>query len=172
MGALVVREGVSLQPLLHGGGQERDRRSGTHNVAGIVGMAAAMAATVEAREATVARVAVLRDRLANGLLAAVPGAHETGDRSTKIAGNCHVRFPGVESEALLVLLDDAGICASAGSACTSGAIEPSHVLLAMGIERDDALTSIRFSLGVTTGESDVDLALKVVPDAVARLREG
>ncbi len=172
VGALVVREGVSLQPLLHGGGQERDRRSGTHNVAGIVGMAAAMAATVEAREATVARVAVLRDRLANGLLAAVPGAHETGDRSTKIAGNCHVRFPGVESEALLVLLDDAGICASAGSACTSGAIEPSHVLLAMGIERDDALTSIRFSLGVTTGESDVDLALKVVPDAVARLREG
>jgi cysteine desulfurase len=170
VGALVVREGVDVMPLLHGGGQERDRRSGTHNVAGIVGMAAAMAATVASREATVARVGALRDRLADGLLAAVPGARETGARATKIAGNCHLRFPAVESEALLVLLDDAGICASAGSACTSGAIEPSHVLLALGIERDDALSSVRFSLGVTTTDSDVDLALKVVPDAVARLR--
>jgi cysteine desulfurase len=172
VGALVVREGVSVSPLLHGGGQERDRRSGTHNVAGIVGMAAAMAATAAGREATVARVGALRDRLADGLLAAVPGARETGDRRAKIAGNCHLRFPGAESEALLVLLDDAGICASAGSACTSGAIEPSHVLLAMGIERENALSSVRLSLGVTTSGSDVDLALKVVPDAVARLREG
>jgi cysteine desulfurase len=171
VGALVVREGVALKPLLHGGGQERDRRSGTHNVAGIVGMAAAMAATVASRDATVARVAPLRDRLADGLLASVAEARETGDRAMKIAGNCHLRFAGVESESLLVLLDDAGICASAGSACTSGAIEPSHVLLAMGVERDDALSSVRFSLGVTTGDSDVDLALKVVPDAVARLRE-
>ena len=171
VGALVVREGVALEPLLHGGGQERERRSGTHNVAGIVGMAAAMNATVVTREATVARVAALRDRLADGLLAVVPGAQETGERATKIAGNCHVRFAGVESESLLVLLDDAGICASAGSACTSGAIEPSHVLMAMGIGRDDALSSIRLSLGVTTSESDVDLALKAVPDAVARLRE-
>jgi cysteine desulfurase len=172
VGALVVREGVALTPLLQGGGQERDRRSGTHNVAGIVGMAAAVTATVAEREATVARVSALRDQLADGLLAAVPGARETGDRTTKIAGNCHLRFAGTESEALLVLLDDAGICASAGSACTSGAIEPSHVLLAMGIEREDALSSVRLSLGVTTSGSDVDLALKVVPDAVARLREG
>jgi cysteine desulfurase len=172
VGALLVREGISLTPLLHGGGQERDRRSGTHNVAGIVGMAAAMAATVAGRGAMVARVGALRDQLADGLLAAVPGARETGRRSTKIAGNCHLRFPGVESESLLVLLDDAGICASAGSACTSGAIEPSHVLLAMGVDRDEALSSVRFSLGVTTSDSDVELALKVVPDAVARLREG
>ena len=172
VGALVVREGVRLEPLLHGGGQERDRRSGTHNVAGIVGMAAAMAATVDSRDETVARVSVLRDRLADGLLEAVPGTRETGDRRIKIAGNCHLRFGDVESESLLVLLDDAGLCASAGSACTSGAIEPSHVLLAMGIARDDALSSVRFSLGVTTSESDVDLALKTVPDAVARLREG
>jgi cysteine desulfurase len=170
VGALVVRRGTTLAPILLGGGQERDLRSGTHNVAGIVGMAAAMAATVATRVDTVTRVAALRDRLADGLLAAVPGARETGDRSAKIAGNCHLRFPGVEAESLLVLLDDAGICASAGSACASGAMEPSHVLLAMGFGVADALASVRFSLGVTTTEAEVDLALKVVPDAVAHLR--
>jgi cysteine desulfurase len=172
VGALVVRRGVRIAPILHGGGQEQERRSGTHNVAGIVGMAAAMQATVSEREATVARVAKLRDRLADGLLAAVPGAQETGDRAAKVAGNCHIRFPEVESEALLVLLDDAGVCASAGSACASGAIEPSHVLTAMGIPRDEALAAVRFSLGATTTDLDVDLTLKVVPDAVARLRGG
>ena len=168
VGALVAR--VPVKPILHGGGQEAERRSGTHNVAGIVGMAAAMQATVDQRSATNERVAKLRDRLADGLLAAVPGARETGDRSRKVPGNCHLRFPGVESEALLVLLDDAGICASAGSACASGAIEPSHVLTAMGIPPDEALSSVRLSLGATTTDADVDLALKAIPDAVARLR--
>ena len=168
VGALVAR--VPVKPILHGGGQEADRRSGTHNVAGIVGMAAAMQATVDQRAATNARVAQLRDRLADGLLAAIPDAVETGDRSKKVPGNCHLRLPGVESEALLVLLDEAGICASAGSACASGAIEPSHVLTAMGIPRDEALSSVRLSLGTTTTDADVDLALKAVPDAVARLR--
>jgi cysteine desulfurase len=133
-------------------------------------MAAAMQVTVARRDATVARVRALRDRLADGLLAAVPSTRETGDRATKVAGNCHLRFEGVESEALLILLDEAGVCASAGSACTSGAIEPSHVLTAMGIDEADALTSVRLSLGPTTTDDDVDLALKVVPDAVARLR--
>ncbi|HEV7888361.1 MAG TPA: cysteine desulfurase family protein [Acidimicrobiales bacterium] len=170
VGALAVRGGVRLRPILHGGGQEADRRSGTHNVAGIVGMAAALKATVEQRAATVERVGRLRDRLANGLLAAIPGARETGERATKTAGNCHLRFPGVESESLLVLLDEAGVCASAGSACASGAIEPSHVLTAMGVPRDEALASVRLSLGSTTTDADVDLALKAVPDAVARLR--
>ena len=170
VGALVVRDGVRVDPILHGGGQERDRRSGTHNVAGIVGMAAAMRATVAARVETVARVTALRDRLADGLLAAVTDAAETGDRSSKIAGNCHLSFAGVESEALLVLLDGAGVCASAGSACTSGAIEPSHVLVAMGVAKARALGSLRLSLGVTTSESDVDRALEAVPAAVARLR--
>lgn len=172
VGALVVRAGVALDPILHGGGQERDRRSGTHNVAGIVGMAAAMRATVDGREATVARVRSLRDRLADGLLAAVPGAVETGDRATRVAGSCHLRFPGVESEALLVLLDEAGVCASAGSACASGALEPSHVLAAMGVARHEALSSLRLSLGVTTTDDEVDVALKTVPEAVARLRGG
>ncbi|MGI8686185.1 MAG: cysteine desulfurase family protein [Acidimicrobiales bacterium] len=170
VGALVVRAGTHVEPILHGGGQERDRRSGTHNVAGIVGMAAAMRATVAGREATVARVGALRDRLADGLLAAVPGTVETGVRADRIAGSCHLRFPGIESEALLILLDDAGLCASAGSACASGALEPSHVLAAMGVPRDEALAGLRLSLGVTTTDDEVDLALKTVPEAVARLR--
>ncbi|HEX2039246.1 MAG TPA: cysteine desulfurase family protein [Acidimicrobiales bacterium] len=170
VGALVVREGARLAPILHGGGQERERRSGTHNVAGIVGMAAAMRATVESRRATNERVADLRDRLADGLLAAVPGAVETGDRAAKVPGNCHMRFPGTESEALLLLLDEHGVCASAGSACASGAIEPSHVLTAMGLSREEALSSVRFSLGWTSSDADVDLALRVVPEAVERLR--
>lgn len=171
VGALVVRDGVPVAPILHGGGQERDRRSGTHNVAGIVAMAAAMRATVAERASTVARVGALRDRLADGLLASVPGTVETGDRATRVAGNCHLRFEGIESEALLVLLDEAGVCASAGSACASGAMEPSHVLRAMGVRVADALSSVRLSLGTTTTDADVDLALKAVPDAVARLRK-
>ena len=170
VGALVVRSGVQVEPILHGGGQERGRRSGTHNVAGIVGMAAAMRATVDGRQATVDRVRALRDRLADGLLAAVPGAAETGRRSTRVAGSCHLRFPGAESEALLVLLDEAGVCASAGSACASGAVEPSHVLSAMGVPREEALSSLRLSLGATTTDEEVDVALTAVPEAVARLR--
>jgi cysteine desulfurase len=172
VGALVVREPTKVEPILHGGGQEQERRSGTHNLAGIVGMARAMTETVASRAATVERVARLRDRLVDGLLAEVSGAVETGPRDLdrKIAGNAHLRFPGVESESLLILLDDAGVCASAGSACASGAIEPSHVLVAMGVPAGEALGSLRLSLGATTTGDDIDLALKVVPDAVARLR--
>jgi len=172
VGALVVRQGVTVKPIIHGGGQERDRRSGTHNVAGIVSMAAAMRATVEHRKATVARVGALRNRLADGLLAAVPGCTETGDRATKIAGNCHLSFEGVESEELLVLLDAAGVYASAGSACASGAVDPSHVLAAMGMTRAQAVGSLRLSLGTGTTPAEVDLALHAIPAAVARLRTG
>ena len=172
VGALVVRQGATVRPILHGGGQEHDRRSGTHNVAGIVAMAAAMRATVDERDATVARVAALRDRLADGLLAAVPGCVETGDRSTKIAGNCHLSFEGVDSESLLVLLDAAGVYASAGSACASGAVDPSHVLAAMGVPRRRAAGSLRLSLGTGTTGADVDLALAAVPAAVERVRAG
>jgi len=172
VGALAVRGDLPLAPVIHGGGQERDRRSGTHNVAGIVGMAAAMQAAVAGREETAARVRLLRDRLADELLATVPGTTETGDRASKIPGNCHLCFDGVESESLLLLLDDAGVYASAGSACASGAMEPSHVLTAMGVPTSKALGSLRLSLGPTTTDADIDLALKAVPDAVARLREG
>jgi cysteine desulfurase len=170
VGALIVREGISVDPIIHGGGQERDRRSGTYNVAGIVGMAAAMQGTLSERQRTVERVTCLRDRLADGLLAAVPDTTETGSRAQKVAGNCHLSFAGVESEALLVLLDGAGVCASAGSACTSGAVEPSHVLTAMGVPADRAIGALRLSLGATTTDADVDLALEVIPAAVERLR--
>lgn len=170
VGALVVRAGTEVAPVIHGGGQERDRRSGTHNVAGVVGMAAAMRTTVDDRAAMVERVGRLRDRLADGLLASVPGTVETVARADKVAGNCHLQFEGVESEALLVLLDDAGVCAAAGSACASGAVEPSHVLTAMGVDHGAALSAVRLSLGWTTTDDDVDLALKAIPEAVARLR--
>jgi cysteine desulfurase len=170
VGALVVRDGAEPSPILLGGGQERELRSGTHNVAGIVGMAAAARATVDTRKAVVDRVAPLRDRLVDRLVASIPDAVETGDRARKIAGNAHVRFRGIESEALLVLLDDAGVCASAGSACASGAMEPSHVLTAIGVDRDEALGSLRLSLGHTTRDADVDRAVAAVTAAVARLR--
>jgi cysteine desulfurase len=171
VGALVVREGTSLRPQLLGGGQERERRSGTHNVAGIAGFAAALAATVAERTATVARVAALRDRLADGLLAAVPGSRETGRRDGKVAGSCHLLLDRVESEALLVLLDRQGVCASAASSCASGALEPSHVLAAMGVSRVEARGALRLSLGATTTGADVDHALEVIPPAVGRLRQ-
>jgi cysteine desulfurase len=170
VGALVVREGTPLRAQLLGGGQERERRSGTSNVAGIAGFAAALAATTAGRDATVARVSRLRDRLADGLLAAVPGCRETGERTTKVAGTCHVLLEGVESEALLVLLDQDGICASAASSCASGALEPSHVLAAMGLSPREAGGSLRLSLGATTVDADVDRALACIPGAVARLR--
>jgi len=169
-GALVVRDGVVLEPLIEGGGQEGGVRSGTSNVAGAVAMAAALRATCATREAEVARIARLRDRLVDGLRSRVPDTCENGDRAAKVAGNAHVGFRGVEAETLLVALDQAGVCAAAGSSCSSGATEPSHVLAAMGIARDDALSSIRLSLGFASTDADVDVALEVVPAAVARLR--
>jgi cysteine desulfurase len=169
-GALVVRGGVPLEPLLEGGGQERGVRSGTSNVAGAVAMATALRITCAERAAVVARVGALRDRLVDGLLASVTDAFENGDRASKVAGNAHVGFRGVEAQTLLVALDRAGVCAAAGSSCSSGATEPSHVLAAMGVPRADALSSIRLSLGFASTEHDVDVALDVIPRAVAQLR--
>jgi cysteine desulfurase len=169
-GALVVRAGSRVRPRIEGGGQERGRRSGTPNVAGAVGMAAALAAATSEREAVITRAARLRDRLGDGLLAAVPGTVETGDRADRVAGILHVRFAGVEAEAMVVLLDQAGIAASAGAACSSGAVEPSHVLLAMGLSTGEAGSGVRFSLGATTTDEDVARALARVPDVVERLR--
>jgi cysteine desulfurase len=178
-GALVVRRGVELAPLIHGGSQERGKRPGTHDVAGIVGLAAALVAATAGRPDTTRRVGALRDRLADGLVSSVVGLLETGasfghegrvDRSRKLASSCHVRVEGVDQEELLVLLDDDGVCASAGAACASGALEPSHVLLAMGMSVSEAKSAVRFSLGYTTTSADVDHALAVVPKAVERLR--
>jgi cysteine desulfurase len=171
VGALVVRHGRRLRPVIHGGGQERERRSGTHNVAGIVAMAAALRATDSERIGVVERAAAQRDRLGDGLLAAVGGCCETGRRQDKVAGTLHLRFAGVASEALVVLLDEAGVAVSAGAACSSGAVEVSHVLVAMGLGHDEAASGIRFSLGATTTAADIDQALAVVPGAVARLRD-
>ncbi len=149
VGVLVVRKGTPFTPLLLGGGQERDRRSGSHNVAGIVAAAVAARRCGDERELTVKRVAAMRDRLADGLLAAIPGAYESGvtgvpaDRDHKIAGSCHLCFEGVEAESLLFLLDREGVCATAASSCASGAAEPSHVLAARGIDRSLAGGSLR-----------------------------
>jgi cysteine desulfurase len=170
VGVLVVRDGVQLTPRQVGGGQEREHRSGTQNVAGIVAMGAAARLTVEERKQIVDRVEPRRDRLADGLLASIGGTHESGDRARKISGNCHVCFDDIESEALLYLLERAGIMASAASSCASGAQDPSHVLAAIGLSRALAGGSLRLSLGATTTDEDVDRALEVLPDAVARLR--
>ncbi len=170
VGALAVRHGTGLVALAHGGGQERERRSGTQNVAGIVAMAAALDRPAAEQVREHLRVAALRDRLAEGLLASVPDTAWTGSRYC-VPGFCHLRFAGVEAEALVLLLDDAGLSVSAGAACSSGAVEPSHVLLAMGFDRAEASSGIRFSLGWTTTDEDVDLALSVVPDVVAKLRD-
>ncbi len=171
VGALVVRKGVELAPQLLGGGQERGLRSGTHNVAGIVGMAAAAKVVLHARAAQTLRVSSLRDRLVDGILATVPNTVETGSRSGKVANSAHLCFAGVESEALLFLLEDAGVYASAASSCSSGAQDPSHVLAAMGYSRDLAGGSLRLSLGYETTTADVDVALIAVADSVSRLRE-
>ena len=170
IGALVVRGGVELEPLIEGGGQERGLRSGTSNVAGAVAMAAALRVTCSERAADVTRIAVLRDRLVDGVLATVPDAFENGERRAKVAGNAHVGFRGVDAETLLVALDQAGVYAAAGLSCSSGATEPSHVLAAMGLSRDAALSSIRLSLGFASTDHDVDVALDVIPRAVAQLR--
>lgn len=169
VGVLVVREGVALVPEVEGGGQERGLRAGTVNVAGVVALATALRVTHEQRVEEVERVRALRDRLAAGLLAARPDAFVNGDPDRKVAGNLHLGLPGTESEALLLMLDRAGVCAAAGSSCSSGATEPSHVLAAMGLERADALASIRLSLGYASTGDDVDAALAAIPAAVDQL---
>jgi len=169
-GALVVRDDIVLQPLLEGGGQERGLRAGTVNVAGAVAMAAALRVTIEQRDDEIARITTLRDRLLDGLEGAIPGLAVNGDRAHKVAGSLHVRIPGVEADTLLVALDRAGVCAAAGSSCSSGATEPSYVLAAMGMDRGDALSSIRLSLGFASTPADVDAALAVIPEVVRGVR--
>jgi cysteine desulfurase len=175
VGALVVRKGTPLRPRTLGGGQERELRSGTHNVAGIVGMAAALTAKARRRDDEAERVRFLRDRLADGLLARIPEARETavdpsGQRDHLLPSTLHLTISGVESEALLFLLDEAGVCASAASACASGAQEASHVLAAMGAAQQATVGALRLSLGWTSTEPDVDRVLDVLPEVVGKLR--
>lgn len=171
VGALVVRPGIPLRAQALGGGQERELRSGTQDVAGIVGFAAALRDVLARRDETATRVGARRDRLGDALAAAVPGLVETAPgRGDRLPGTLHVCVPGVESEALLFLLDEAGLCASAASACASGAQQASHVLAAMGVADDVARGALRLTLGWSTTDADVDRALEVIPAAVSRLQ--
>jgi cysteine desulfurase len=171
VGILTMREGRKVRPLLRGGGQERDRRSGTHNLAGIVATAEALRVTDSDRSSHSRTVVMLRERLLAGLMRAIPGLHVTIDPEISVPGIVHVCVEEVESEALLFLLDQEGVCASAASACASGAMEPSHVLAAMGVDRQLARGALRLSLGATTTEDDIDRAVLVISDAVDRLRK-
>jgi cysteine desulfurase len=174
VGVLIERGGPKIDPLIIGGGQERERRSGTHNVAGIAAAATALRLTDVEREDERVRLTVLRDRLVDGLLSRLEGVIETIPRNdptvTKVAGSAHVCITGVESESLLFLLDEAEVCASAASACASGAMEPSHVLAAMGVDHNVALGSLRLSLGHATTDADVSRGIEAITEAVTRLR--
>ncbi len=170
VGVLVERGGPQVAPLIIGGGQERERRSGTHNTAGIVAAATALRLADAERDLERVRLAQLRDDLVAGLRARIPDLVETVPPEHKVAGSAHVCIPGVESEALLFLLDQAGVCASAASACASGAMEPSHVLAALGVDREVAMGALRLTLGNETTRRDVEGAIDVVAGAVDQLR--
>ena len=170
VGALYVRRPLRLPPLLHGGGQEKGRRSGTENVPGVIGMAAALKEAVAQLEAEGARLSALRDRLIDGLTR-LPYTRLTGDPENRLPGTASFVFEGVEGEALLLHLDARGIFASSGSACSSASLDPSHVLLAIGLPHAIAHGSLRLSLGRETTEADVDAILREVSRAVQYLRE-
>jgi cysteine desulfurase len=155
---------------VEGGGHERGLRAGTQNVPGIVALATALQTTHERRSEEVARIAALRDALERGLAAQVEGFSVNGSAAARVAGVLHCSFDGVDAETLLVALDQQGVMAASGSACSSGAIDPSHVLLAMGMPRERALSAVRFSLGYASTRADVEHALAVVPEVVAKLR--
>ncbi|MEZ0342523.1 cysteine desulfurase family protein [Mycobacterium sp. pV006] len=172
VGALLLRRDADCVPQLHGGGQERDVRSGTQDVAGAVAMAAAARDAVETIDATAARLRSLRDRLVDGVLGAVDDVYLNGARGAgRLPGNAHFTFRGCEGDSLLMLLDAKGIECSTGSACTAGVARPSHVLTAMGAESASARGSLRLSLGHTSTDGDVDAALAVLPAAVERARQ-
>lgn len=171
VGALYVRKGIPFRPFLRGGHQERGRRAGTENTASIValGRACELAVMNMAEERT--RVKALRDRLEAGLLAAIPDSMVNGDPENRLPNTTSVAFKYVEGEAILLLMDGHGICASSGSACTSGSLEPSHVLRAMGVPFTYAHGSIRFSLSRFNTDEDVDLVLRELPPIIKRLRD-
>ncbi|MFO7169118.1 MAG: cysteine desulfurase family protein, partial [Chloroflexota bacterium] len=171
VGALYVRHGVPLMPLISGGGQERRRRAGTENVAGAVGLAEALRRAEEQRPQYVAHCAALRDRLVAGVLERVPHATLNGHPTQRLPNNANIAFEGVEGESVLLLLDQHGIAASSGSACTSGSLEASHVLQALGIPYERAIGSLRFTVGRATTEEEVDTLLEVLPAVIEQLRE-
>lgn len=170
VGLLYVRDGISLEPVLHGGGQELGRRSGTHNVAGIVGLGAAMEAAVKDRAGFRLRVGEARDRLETRLREAFADVEVTADGAPRLVQHLHVRFPGIAAETLLIMLDQAGLAAAAGSACHSGAVEVSHVLAAMGMGEQAASECVRFTFGWNNVTEDGDRAADLIVPVVEALR--
>lgn len=171
IGALYIRGGSRLQQLLYGGHHQRGFRPGTENVPGIVGLGKAAELARLSLEADAARVSALRDKLEQTLAARIPDSHINSANAPRTPNTANLTFPGIEGEALVIALDLKGICVSTGAACSSGAVEPSHVLTAIGLSADEARASIRFSLGRHTTESEINYALEAVPAAVSQLRE-
>jgi cysteine desulfurase len=172
VGALYVRKGTRLQPLFYGGRHERSRRAGTENVPGIVGLSKAAQLAKEAlNRGDDQKMGAMRDRLQQGILVQVDEAGVNGDGAARVPNTTNIHFDHIDGEAMVIALDLKGLAVSTGAACSSGAIEPSHVLVAMGLRNDQARASIRFSLGKQTAAEDIDVALMLVPEVVARLRE-
>ncbi len=171
VGALYIRTGVPVEALIHGGGQEHGLRSGTLNVAGIA--AFGLAAEISAREvdAKAERLGKMRDRMLEGIKTSIPDVIVNGDLDARVASNLNISIPHTEGETLILLLDQAGIACSSGSACQSGAIDPSHVLSAIGLPHNIAIGSLRFSLGHDSVDADVDAVLEELPKVVATARK-
>lgn len=172
VGALVVAREAEIQPLLHGGGQQRGLRSGTQDVAGAAAFAVAAELAEAERESEAVRLGALRDRLVRGIRLAVPEAVVLGDPVDRLPGNVHVLFPGARGDALLFLMDRADVAVSTGSACQAGVAEPSHVVRALGRDEQDARSVLRLTLGRTSSQRDVDAFLAALPDAYARAASG
>jgi len=170
MGALYVRRGVKLPPIIHGGGQERGRRGGTENVAGIVGMGVAAFLAAAELEAEAVRHTKMRDAFIDKITNAIPYSHLNGHPTRRLPGNINITFEFIEGESMLLLLDARGISASSGSACTSGSLDPSHVLMATGLRHELAHGSLRISFGRETTQEDLDKLAEVLPSIVERLR--
>jgi cysteine desulfurase len=171
IGTLYIRGGTRLQQLLYGGHHQRGFRPGTENVAGIVGLGKAAELAKKSLAEDAARISALRDRLEQGLLSRVPHSQANGARAQRTPNTTNITFPGIEGEALVIALDLKGLACSTGAACSSGAVEPSHVLTAIGLAPDEARASLRFSLGRHTTPAEIDFALQIVPAAVEQLRE-
>jgi cysteine desulfurase len=170
VGVLTVRRGLKVQPLVFGGSQERGRRAGTENVAGIVGLATALELTQKKQHTESARQQELRDYLIKEILAQIPHTILNGSKENRLPNNVNISFLGIEGEALLLYLDHAGVAVSTGSACSSQSLDPSHVIVALGYDHERAHSSIRFTLGRRTTKEEIDYTLKVLPEIVEKLR--
>jgi cysteine desulfurase len=171
VGALYIKKGVRIENLIHGGGQERKRRAGTENIAGIVGLGKAIELATADIPGHNAKIKAMRDRLIKGVLEKIPNSRLNGHPEKRLPGNFNVSFEFIEGESMLLWLDDEGICGSTGSACTSGSLEPSHVLLATGLPVEISHGSLRLTLGDANREGDVDFVLEVLPKVVKKLRD-